>query len=288
MVRISADLIAYSPQYTNPIGERELSLRGNKIAVIENLGGTENQFECIDFSDNEIVKLEGFPLLKRLRSLIVANNRISRISDRLGVFLPSLETLVLANNRFVNLADLDALSSLKSLQRLSLLDNVVCKKPNYRLYVLHRVPSLRLLDFKKVKQKEREEAEKLFGGEDSEAKLRAAASKQQTFVPGEGVPEAEAATAAAGAPAVVEPAAPPKPTAPTPEQLTAIKAAIANAQTLDEVARLEKALKSGQMPTDIMIDTEMADGHQPMAAEVPREQGLTNGGNASADHMQEG
>lgn len=39
--------------------------------------------------------------------------------------------------------------------------------------------------------------------------------------------------------------------APLPEQLTAIKAAIANAQTLEEVQRLEAALKQGQMPSQL-------------------------------------
>ena len=31
-----------------------LSCRGYKIPVIENLGTTMDQFDCIDFSDNEI------------------------------------------------------------------------------------------------------------------------------------------------------------------------------------------------------------------------------------------
>lgn len=33
----------------------------------------------IDLSDNEITKLEGFPLLKRLHTLFLNNNRINRI-----------------------------------------------------------------------------------------------------------------------------------------------------------------------------------------------------------------
>ena len=36
---------------------------------------------------------------------------------------------------------------------------------------------------------------------------------------------------------------------PTPEQQTALRAAIANAQTLAEVQRLEDALRSGQVTT---------------------------------------
>jgi U2 small nuclear ribonucleoprotein A' len=44
-----------------------------------------------------------------------------------------------------------------------------------------------------------------------------------------------------------------KPSGPTPEQLTALKVAIANAETLEEVSRLENALKSGVVPSDLRI-----------------------------------
>lgn len=67
--------------------------------------------------------------------------------------LPKLETLVLTNNRLSNLVDLDSLAKLANLQYLCLLDNLVTKKPNYRLYLIHKLPKLRLLDFKKVKLK---------------------------------------------------------------------------------------------------------------------------------------
>lgn len=73
-------------------------------------------------------------------------------------FLPKLHTLVLTNNRLVNLVEIDPLTSLPKLQFLSLLDNSITKKPNYRLYVIHKLKSLRVLDFKKVKNKVRNEA----------------------------------------------------------------------------------------------------------------------------------
>lgn len=49
---------------------------GYKIPVIENLGATLDQFDTIDFSDNEVRKLDGFPLLKRLKTLLMNSNRI--------------------------------------------------------------------------------------------------------------------------------------------------------------------------------------------------------------------
>lgn len=49
---------------------------GYKIPVLENLGATLDQFDTIDLSDNEVRKLDGFPLLKRLKTLLINNNRI--------------------------------------------------------------------------------------------------------------------------------------------------------------------------------------------------------------------
>jgi len=54
MVRLTPELIEDSYQYINPIREYELNLRGYKIGLIENLGANLNQFDTIDFSDNEI------------------------------------------------------------------------------------------------------------------------------------------------------------------------------------------------------------------------------------------
>lgn len=49
--------------------------------------------------------------------------------------------------------DLDSLSTLPRLKYLSLLDNPVTKQPNYRLYLVARCKKLKVLDFRKVKQK---------------------------------------------------------------------------------------------------------------------------------------
>lgn len=238
MVRLTADLIWKSPHFFNAIRERELDLRGNKIPVIENLGATEDQFDTIDLSDNEIVKLENFPYLNRLGTILMNNNRITRINPNIGEFLPKLHTLILTSNRLTNLVEIDPLASLPKLKFLSLLDNNITKRPNYRLYVIHKLKSLRLLDFRKVKQKERLEANNLFASQEAEEQVKKESVKSvrvEVAAPAEEPKEDQA----------------PKPSAPTPEQIIAIKAAIVNSQTLEEVARLEQALKSGQLPADL-------------------------------------
>ncbi len=77
-MRLTADMIARSPAFLNPLKDRELDLRGNKIAVIENLAATQDQFDSIDLSDNEIRKVECMAVLPRLSTLLLNNNRISR------------------------------------------------------------------------------------------------------------------------------------------------------------------------------------------------------------------
>lgn len=47
-------------------------------------GCWQDQFDTIDLSDNEIVKLENMPLLNRLGTLIINNNRITRINPNIG------------------------------------------------------------------------------------------------------------------------------------------------------------------------------------------------------------
>lgn len=40
------------------------------------MGATLDQFDTIDFSDNDIRRLDGFPFLARLKCLLLNNNRI--------------------------------------------------------------------------------------------------------------------------------------------------------------------------------------------------------------------
>ncbi|KAG8440739.1 hypothetical protein GDO86_006469 [Hymenochirus boettgeri] len=164
MVKLTADLIEQAAQYTNAVRDRELDLRGYKIPVIENLGATLDQFDTIDFSDNEIRKLDGFPLLKRLKTLLLNNNRICRIGEGLEQVLPNLTELILTNNSIMELGDLDSLASCKHLSYLCLLRNPVINKRHYRMYIIYKIPQVRVLDFQKVKEVEREEAANMFKG----------------------------------------------------------------------------------------------------------------------------
>lgn len=114
-------------------------LKGNKIPAIENLGVTEVRdsflivFSCSHLTFRRITmsplicqtmksqlsksmpscflkKVQvwimvlicfctSFPLLNRVRTIILNNNRVSRIAPNLGSSLPHIENLILTNNR---------------------------------------------------------------------------------------------------------------------------------------------------------------------------------------------
>ncbi|SBT79458.1 U2 small nuclear ribonucleoprotein A', putative [Plasmodium malariae] len=61
-------------------------------------------------------------------------------------------------NFIEKLTDLNSLFKAKNLTRLSLLENSVSKLENYREYLIYNLPSLKYLDFKKIKMKDREAA----------------------------------------------------------------------------------------------------------------------------------
>jgi len=237
--RLTADLIAQSPQYLNPLREREIDLRGNKISVIENLGATQDQFNSIDLSDNEIQKLENFPVLMKLKMLHLSNNRVARIAPGLGEHIPNLDTLILSNNKLENLSDLDNLESFKRLKMISLIGNLVTQKPNYRLHLIAKVPSLKVIDFVKVKPREKTDAYRLYSLgkkglplEDEKGKEK----KSKSFVPGE--PDAAEVAAQKS------------------RQSEQIRAAIQKAKTMEEVQALERSLLEGKVPSTTPADSD--------------------------------
>jgi len=243
MVKLTPELIEQSAQYTNPLRDRELDLRGYKIPVIENMGATLDQFDTIDMSDNEIRKLDGFPLLRRLKTILLNNNRIVRVGEHLETMLPTLDTLVMTNNSIQELGDIDNLATIKTLRHISLLRNPVTSKKHYRFYIINKLPHVRVIDFRKVRLREKEQAAKLFKGKKG-AKLSKELGKRstKTFVPGAGLPAKKAKPGTAD-----KENGNPEPKIARPD-VEAIKNAIANASTLEEIERLNKLLQAGQIP----------------------------------------
>ncbi|KAK9379019.1 leucine-rich repeat-domain-containing protein [Kockiozyma suomiensis] len=170
-MRLTVDLIDSSPSFINPLKDRELSLRGHRISMLENLGATKDLNDTIDLTDNDLTSLSNLPRLVRLRRLFLARNKLMHISPTVASSVPNMTTLVLTSNSIANLSDLIPLQACSKLTYLTLIGNPVTRKENYRLYTIWRIPSVRILDFEKVKKLEREQAEELFGTHDSPTEL---------------------------------------------------------------------------------------------------------------------
>ncbi|KAI8899438.1 leucine-rich repeat-domain-containing protein [Globomyces pollinis-pini] len=238
MSKLDYDLITSAYIHINPINERELDLRGKKIQKIENLTLTKDQNDAIDLTDNDILKLANFPIMVNLKTILCANNRITKIEPTISQYLPNLKVLILNNNVIQELGDLDPLTGFEFLETLSLIDNIVCSKDYYRLYVIHRCPKLRVLDFKKVKESERKEALELFSGEEGTKlvnSLSAQGMNGNTFDP-----DTDLKLGLKKVSSIYK--------APSKEHQDKIREAIKNAKSLQEIQRLEQSLSSGIIP----------------------------------------
>ncbi|PPQ66123.1 hypothetical protein CVT26_010924 [Gymnopilus dilepis] len=240
-MKLTPELLAQATSQLNPLKERQIDLRGYKIPAIENLGVTRDQHDAIDFTDNAIITLGNLPLLKRLQTLLLANNRIHTISSSIHLSVPNLQTLVLTNNNIAELGDLEPLKELKHLKYISLIGNPVREKKWYREWLAWRIPGLRVLDFQRIRDKERAHAKSL-------------------FVTADGLPTALATTisttisthAPKAALTIDEPKAAPVPGRAgrlmSKEDQEKVKAAIAKATSIEEVRRLERSLREGYLP----------------------------------------
>ncbi|KAK7738736.1 U2 snRNP complex subunit [Diaporthe eres] len=266
MVRLTADLIQNSLSYLNPLNERELDLRGHRIPTIENLGVAGPQ-DAIDFTDNDIQILGNFPLSPRIQTLLLARNRISTIQPNLPNAIPNLKNLVLASNQVAELSDLDVLGKFARLTHLVLADNPVTKKEHYRYWVVWRCPTMRFLDYQKVKQAEREKATELFGTAEEPTELASKVGtssagfpfttrvlsegaqqikgiKSQTFNVSTSNGEATAASKM-------------KRLKLTDKEKQRLQERIKKASSLEEIIRLEKELEEGRLPAGILGDDAM-------------------------------
>ncbi|KAL9037551.1 MAG: hypothetical protein Q9180_003657 [Flavoplaca navasiana] len=240
-MRLTAELIQNSLSYLNPLKERELDLRGHKIPNIENLGVAKDQ-DAIDFTDNDITTISNFPLSPRLHTLLLARNRVNSIQNTLANSIPNLTTLVLTSNNLAELADLDPLRNFPRLTHLTLLENPVTRKEHYRSWIIWRCPTIRFLDYQKVKDVERNKANELFGTlkEPSALASKIMGIKSRTFdLPG----------ASTAAPNGVQSVGKDYRVKLTEKEKKRLENLIRNAKSLQEITRLEKEINEGKIPS---------------------------------------
>ncbi len=137
-MRLSAELLGTSEQRTNPLGEREIVLRGLAIPAVEHLGVTRDAFDTIDFTDNRLGRLENFPRLLRLSSLLLASNLIESMDHaNISKNIPNLKYLDLSCNQISSLLEISNLGkACEKLEVLSLTGNPVTSKYSIRQELL--------------------------------------------------------------------------------------------------------------------------------------------------------
>jgi len=132
-MRLSAELIASCEQRMNPLGERELVLRGLGIPTLEHLGATRDQYDSLDFTDNRLgPTLDNLPRLSRLQSLHLAHNLLEGLPDNVKLLRKNVgstvTTLILSHNAISSLAQIKKMGqAFPKLQLLSLVGNPVTR-----------------------------------------------------------------------------------------------------------------------------------------------------------------
>jgi U2 small nuclear ribonucleoprotein A' len=157
------------------------------------------------------------------------------------LFGAGLEDLNLKNNSIAQLALLKPLASCPKLVRLCLIGNPIFVAESYRLYVIHLIPQLKLLDFQKVKDEERRQSEALFEGEQGAALLKEIEAGAKGADKGDDEETNGSSSNGRGSHSNRSS----RSTGPSKEEVARIKLAIANAKTLEEVNALEEQLKGG-------------------------------------------
>jgi len=139
---------------------------------------------------------------------------------------------------------LDILGSFKRLTHLVLLDNPVTKKEHYRFWIIWKCPSVRFLDFHKVKMSERQRAEELFGTIDKPSmltiKIMGIRSKAVDILAEDSsVPTSKLSRLKL-----------------TDNEKKRLQEMIKTASSLQEIIRLETMLNEGKLPPGFQVDGE--------------------------------
>ena len=81
-MRLTAQVINEAPEILNPEGKLTLLLRDLQITELENLAITQNKYQVIDLSNNDLISLGNIPKrFNNLQCLLLSNNNISYIDD---------------------------------------------------------------------------------------------------------------------------------------------------------------------------------------------------------------
>lgn len=250
-MKLTPPVLRNAPNVISPEGKLTVVLRNLEIPYIENLELTNDSVQALDLTNNQITCLCDVPSRPDLEVLLLGNNNISSVGT--NGLLP-LRSLLLANNNVGQLSDLVPLRQFDLLETLLMMGNPVTAAHHYRLFVVWLLPSVRVLDCAKVKAAERAAAQDLFGPSFDEATPAATAllhgkSGDGASSSGVGAPSTGTSAGACATEATAG-SKDERLINSTVQRLSAeekaeLVAQLERAQTMEEMERIQQALKNG-------------------------------------------
>ncbi|QLQ81199.1 hypothetical protein HG537_0E05540 [Torulaspora globosa] len=132
---------------------RNLQLESDE-SMVSSLKRLSRPMHIVDFTNNELVCVPDLSGRNDIHTVLLSRNQITVLDG--GKLPRKIRNLVVANNNVCSLEQLNGLKNAPgSLETLVLRGNQVCHLQGYREHVIRAVPSLRVLDFERVRQEER-------------------------------------------------------------------------------------------------------------------------------------
>lgn len=163
-MKLTQIVITEAPSFISPTDSRTLSLRSLSLDSLDAIHILESTdiYSTIDLSKNNLSYITKFPKLLRLETLLLANNHIRSITGLENLI--NLQNLSIPYNEILYLSQLEELKNFKLLRSLYLTGNPITKNKHYRIWCIWRFPTLEVLDFQRIKDAERKEANEMFSG----------------------------------------------------------------------------------------------------------------------------
>ncbi|KAL8603814.1 hypothetical protein ACOMHN_058549 [Nucella lapillus] len=119
----------------------------------------------------------------RLTELYLNDNELIEISGSIS-HLTCLQVCMLHNNQLTKLDKVTrGFKKMQNLHTLNLFDNPIAQEPEYRLFVIQRCPSVKLLDRQEVTKRERDIARRIYDHSEEKAQEKVAFGRRSKGPP---------------------------------------------------------------------------------------------------------